>query len=260
MTKLFVVAHKDVFLPNSSILFLINPDKNDGDNISHMENYSELRAHYWVWKNEPDETDTVGFFQFRRYLDFLSTDTKKPYTIRKFPKAADYTYSQNTAEGLDVIAPLPEYTGKTVWDRYGLYHRVDDLRLVYDIIGKKYPEHLTPADLYLNGKFEYYGNLYIMRREVFNDYYSWLFSILTEFDSLSKSIAPRTQGYIAERLFGVWFTKQKEDGIRTWKEVPRVHFWGYDDENHNLRCDKLVNFFLPPGSKRRIWVKGRVER
>jgi hypothetical protein len=155
---------------------------------------------------------------------------------------------------------LPEYTGKTVWDRYGLYHRSDDLRLVYDIIEKKYPEYIAAADHYLNGKSEYYGNLYIMRREVFNDYCAWLFSILTEFDSLSKSIAARTQGYLAERLFCVWFSKLKQDGIRIWKEVPRVHFWGYDDENHRLWRDKLVNVFLPPGSKRRIWVKGRVER
>lgn len=249
MTKLFVVTHKDVYIPDNTALVPLNVNNRNGNNISGKNDYSELRAHYWVWKNEPDETDKVGFFQFRRYLDLTPTSTKLPYTIRKYPKAEEI--SLDSTARFDVIAPLPEYTGRAIWERYGSAHKSGDLRLVYQIIQQKEPNFGPAADEYLNGKSEYYGNLFIMRRDIFNSYCQWLFGILSEFDSLADDIPPRTQGYLAERLFGIWFTKIKTDNELKWREVPRVHYWGYDDETHHLRREKLMNLILPPGTERR---------
>lgn len=255
--KLFVVTHKKVYIPDSSILIPLNPDCMLNCNIAEKQGYSELRAHYWVWKNEK-VAKKVGFFQFRRYLNFTE-NTKIPYTIQKFPRAEDYSseYVNRYVEPFEIVAPLPEYTGETVWQRYStaVGHREEDLQLAYHIICKKHREFISAADAYLNGRSEYYGNLYLMNRNVFNEYCGWLFGILEEYETRADKIPARTQGYLAERLFGIWFTKVKLDGFLKWKEVPRVHFWGYDDETHHIRRDKFINLLLPPGSERRALIK-----
>ncbi|HAV16138.1 MAG TPA: hypothetical protein DCW91_02560 [Acinetobacter nosocomialis] len=198
-------------------------------------------------------TDMVGFFQFRRYLDLAAKSFKRPYSIKKLPQ--EKHFSLEVIQGLDVVGPIPEYTGFTVWARYKSVHRIDDLELAIKILKEMHPEYTQAADIYINGKSEYYCNLYIMRRDVFNSYCEWLFGILERYDAGAQNIPARTHGYIAERLFGIWFTKVKNDGVLRWKEVPRVHFWGYDDAKHHLRRDRLVNILLPPGSERRIMFK-----
>lgn len=261
-TRIFVITHKKVYIPSSSILIPLYSDCKINCNIAEKQGYSELRAHYWVWKNERI-TEKVGFFQFRRYLDFTENG-KLPYTIKKFPKSEDYSpeFVNEFIRFFDIIAPTPEYTGMTVWERYSAAtgHRKEDLQLTYDIICKKHRDFIPAADVYLNGRSEYYGNLYIMNRNVFNEYCDWLFGILEEYESRAKNIPARTQGYLAERLFGIWFTKVKLNGVLRWKEVPRVHFWGYDDEAHHILHDRLINFILPPGSKRRALAKSLRKR
>lgn len=267
ITKLFIITHKNnIYIPNSSVLISINPDNAEKDNIAEKLDYSELRAHYFVWRNESLETQMVGLFQFRRYLDltasyFTDFNINKrpvPYQIKKYPMAIHYSeIALRNLDNYDVIAPIREYTGIPVWQRYSMAHghRISDLRLIYKVISEKYPEYMHAADLYLNGTGEYYGNLYIMRREIYNDYCTWLFSILNEYDRQASDIPPRTQGYLAERIFGIWFTNAVLMKKLRCAEVPRIHFWGYDDEKHKLRYDKLINFFLPPGSERRAWVR-----
>ena len=68
--KLFVISHKDVDIPVATYLYPIRSNRTDGIQIAEKESYSELRAQYWVWKNERfDSADYVGFFHYRRYLD-----------------------------------------------------------------------------------------------------------------------------------------------------------------------------------------------
>lgn len=266
MKKLFVVAHKDVFIPASDILVPINPNDTNVENIAEKWGYSELRSHYQVWKDVSIQADVVGFFQFRRYLDItaplftcLSSEKRPlPYKTAKFPQGKNYSETLLKAIcNFDVIAPIREYTGVSVRKRYAKAEgqRDADLCIVYEIISEQYPEYLPAANIYLNGTGEYYGNLYIMRRSIFDSYCSWLFSILGEYDSRVASIPPRTQGYLAERLFGIWFTRAYTEDLLKCAELPRLHFWGYDDETHNLRRDNLINTLLPPGTQLRADIR-----
>ena len=86
MTKIYVVSQSQLELPDLPILVPLNPDLDIGDNICDQQNFSELRAHYWVWKNEPSTTDVVGFFQFRRYLLLDQKHYSCPYIIKKIPR------------------------------------------------------------------------------------------------------------------------------------------------------------------------------
>ena len=264
--QLYVITHKEMKLPRSEILIPIRSDRNDGDNISDKEDYCELRAQYWIWKNISN-VEYIGFFHYRRYLKLgLYNNNKlrtvKPYTIKWKPNIKGY---QKKLIGeliykYDLIAPVAEEIGESVWEHYdkSAGHSKEDLIAVYQIVKKNYPQYLSAADYYLSGTKEYFGNIYIMRGEIFRDYCKWVFDILSEFDNINENKLKFSDGHLGERLFGIWFTHQKE--YFKWLEVPRIHFFCYDDNEHIFLWDAIVNFFLPPGSKRRFAVKKITKR
>ncbi len=266
--KLFIIYHKGIPLPDIPTLIPIRSDRIDGDNISHQENYCELRAHYWVWKNgqlKPD--DYVGFFHYRRYLKFYTKKAapsqkkagRRPYRILKWPNSHWYDEDRlnDFVRHYDALAPVWEYAGLTVWKRYasGGGQREEDLRLIYEIIVEKYPDYQQAANMYLSGKGEYYGNIYVLRQDLFASYCHWLFSILSEFDHRVSDPPPRTNGYLGERLFGIYFTWLQLQPNMRLGELPRVHFYGYDDDGHSFIKDKVLNHLLPPGSRWRGFVR-----
>ena len=136
------------------------------------------------------------------------------------------------------------------------YHHRKDLTLLEEIIRERHPEMLEAAEKYLAGTVCYFGNIYIMRREVFYGYCAWLFPVLEEFDRQADltDYTPqerRVDGYLAERLFGVWwlYVRSKLCGL----ELPRVHML---PELKKYILKQIEWTVLPPGSKRRAWVKG----
>lgn len=254
--KLYVIYsnQKPVVDVDSVVEYLFSPN----------QNYSELWAQREIWKRGGPEDEMIGFFHFRRYLDFSVEPMRAPENIRpyKFLEWPDYSqYSAKRAHELetkfDLLAPLPEWTGVSVRKRYQQYpaHRISDLDEVMRIICDAYPDYIDSAKQYFQGQCEYYGNMYVMRRKLLCRYFEWLFSILEKFDKSVQDQLPRTPGYLAERLFGVWLSKQQSDGKLRLGYLPRVHFYGYDDATHHFKRDRLVSFFLPPGSRRRFYMK-----
>ena len=100
-----------------------------------------------------------------------------------------------------------------------------------------------------------------MKHDLFHQYCSWLFPILEEFDQRNNwdkyhgnDAAMRVDGYLAERLFGIWYTHLKQtERIKTY-ELSRVHFAAIDGGKGGLQKMKLVNAILPPGTRRRSMV------
>ena len=96
-----------------------------------------------------------------------------------------------------------------------------------------------------------------MRRDIFYQYCAWLFSIMDEFDASSinrgyTAQEQRVNGYLAERLLGVYVAQMRRDPSVKFLELPRVHF-----DNSRVRiCQKrAINWVLPPGTRRRAMVK-----
>lgn len=197
---------------------------NTGDNISAKnEMYCELTAQYWGWKNL--DADYYGFMHYRRYFAFGDSALK-----RNYPGNIELPYPDNSAiEKLhlsdkeiedtvinyDVVTVEPyeirrtEY--RTVYGHYASNHMVEDLDLVLDIISEKYPEYRASADKYINGHKLYYGNMFIMKKELFFDYCRWLFDILAEHENRGEfrdySLHQyRVSGFLAERLWGIYLT------------------------------------------------------
>lgn len=262
--KIYISHHNPINKLDLPFIEMISTNVEDSENIANKDKYCELRTQYYIWKKYIPEY--VGFFQFRRYLDIsrevCEVNAKKklrPYVIRKNPSTKEMSLDRilNLKRKYDVVAPIPEYTGVSVYKRYSLSkgHRKEDLDRVVNILLNKYPHFKDAVEIYLNGSYEYYGNMFFMKKSIFENYCSWLFCILFTFDEQVVDSLPKTNGYLGERLFGIYFTYLKLQDELSLGELPRVHFSCYDDMNHNLRKDKLINFLLPSGSKRKSTLR-----
>lgn len=271
--KIFMCTHKGVsYLPPLCVAVQggakLNPaientvsDCGEGENISEKNpQYCELTVQYYAWKNE--ELDYYGFCHYRRFFCF-GKGVKKPYiTLGKIKEKhkkllGDETEILKLIKKHDIISPKGEDVGCTVYEKYvnSPVSFKEDIDLFVKILNEKYP-FLTPyAWKYLNGRTQYFCNMFIMKRELFFEYSQALFSILEEFDKGKRIYSDfqkdRVDGYLGERFFGIYLTYLLDKG-KSVCFVPRI------DTECTLK-KRITNKILPPGSKIRLLVK-RIKR
>lgn len=272
-STIFVCCHKRIEVPHTSLLHPIQVgaaladdrfpgflSDDVGKSISTKNrSYCELTAQYWAWKNF--RAEHYGFFHYRRFL-YPDQKEKRPYRIEGEP-AQEVLHKlrfedfPKLIDGSDMIMPIGEDMHITVRNHYenAPYHYGSDLELTEQILREMHPECVGAMEEYLAGTVLYFGNIYIMRRDVFNDYCAWLFPILEEFDRRADVSGYNTQemrvdGFLAERLLGVYYFWRRGE-LKTL-ELPRVHF--EPDTGKRIR-EKAVNLLLPPGTVRRAYIK-----
>lgn len=273
---MFVCCHKEDIVPEHELLFPIQVGAalhekhfpyflhdDTGENISSKNrSYCELTAQYWAWKNVT--TDYYGFFHYRRYL---SPDTRSKHTYRiegpldsAAPGDLNIDMFRDLAAQYDLIIPRGEDMHVPVREHYANapHHHKKDLELAERILLEQHPEAARAAEAYLSGSVCYFGNIYIMSKPLFHSYCGWLFPILEEFDRRAdlsgySQQALRVDGYLAERLLGVYVFLLRESGRYAILELPRVHW--VQDKTQRIK-QRLQNLLLPPGSLRRAKIKG----
>lgn len=217
---------------------------NTGENISEFNrNFAEITALYWIWKNTA--YPFVGMFQYRRFLS-LNDNAHYPYV--EFPSMRFRHLGIKHLEGFikeflhdlklekEYILPwfatydvlLAEPIKLNTYAQYQKEHVISDLDLALKIIKQKYPEMYDFAVENLNSEDGFYpSNLFVTRREIFNNYASWLFSVLLPlYEEIKEDINTRDTeqklalAYVSERLFTIYFRyQQKYHGLRI-KEFP----------------------------------------
>ena len=211
-------AKKDGFLVDS-----------DGDSISDKNPYyCELTALYWIWKNDKSN-DWIGLNHYRRY--FISSDTGKILTKDEI---------ENLLQSHDVIL-----WDKIIWNESveRSYYRgagyKKDLLILKKYMRKFYPDYMDALEEILKGKSASYANMFIMNRQLCNDYCEWLFRILSamecEVDMTGYTVQEkRIYGYLGEILLNVWIKKHglntayctainTEVGTLSWKDIARMN-------------------------------------
>ena len=276
--KLFVCCHQPNRVPAHPLLAPIQvgaaladahfPDflhDDTGDNISEKNRaYCELTAQYWAWKNI--DTDYCGFFHYRRYL-YPDVDARRPYRIEREPTLSlldklGYQGFSELIQRYDLIVPKGENMYLPVREHYAgaPFHHRKDLELIEEIVRQRHPDMIPALERYFSNTVCYFGNIFIMKRQVFHDYCAWLFPLLEEFDRRADQTGyspqeRRVDGYLAERLLGVYLTAG-QDRLR-FLELPRVHF----EPSTALRYKKKLLFgLLPPGTQRRSLIKKTAQR
>jgi len=269
--NIYVSAHKRVTIPPCPYLKLIQVGSalasemfegmlkdNEGDNISEKNrDYCELTAIYWAWKN--DDADYYGFFHYRRYLSFDGKKHRLPYILIKKSDAA-HTKKLNLDGAIefvsryDIVLPYKENMHISAEDYYkeAPGHSIEDLLLVKDIIKEDYPSYFKAAEEYLSGSEQFFSNVFVMKKELFNEYCTFLFDILEKFDKRRTTVGPRADGFLAERILGIWHLyKSRNLGIKT-AYVQRADILEYFDASFKK---KLIYALFPPSTKLRARVK-----
>ena len=127
----------------------------------------------------------------------------------------------------DIVVPRAEKSDMTVREYYCHYENFfeEDLNLFLEILSKMHPELMPYAEEYLSQNYQYYCNMFIMKKQYFNEYCNLLFPVLAEFDK-RKALhgnfqADRTNGYLAERFVGIYLYYAKAQGAKI-KHISRI--------------------------------------
>ena len=207
---IYVVAHKENLLKLPKYYKIIgvgnnkiaNEDLHDnvGDNISDKnENYCELTALYWLWKNCTDEN--IGLEHYRRM--FLNDDINEVGLLTE-------NEINELLNKYDIIVPsLFDNENITVYEHYVNAHKEKDIILTQKIINEICPEYNVAFNKVMNSRYEYGFNMMITKKEILDEYSKWLFDILFDLEEKNDisnydDYQKRIYGFISERLFNVW--------------------------------------------------------
>ena len=173
---------------------------NQGDNISEKNgDYSELTGLYWIWRNRIKRQDEkyYGLAHYRRFLELSEDDLLR---------LAD--------NDIDVVLPYPmpyepnieahhlRYLSDSEWD--AVLHALEELQ----------PDYSRAFKDILKQEYFYNYNVILAKKDVLDDYCSWLFPLLfriEENNDPNKEKEPnRYMGYVGETLETLYFMYNKD--------------------------------------------------
>lgn len=222
---------------------------NVGENISSKnKSYCELTTQYWAWKNV--KADYYGFCHYRRFFSFNPDKLKENewgtveysalndkvmeelHLNEKDMRSYIENYDFLIAEGI----PTQKLLAKSVYDHYEKAPElhIEDVKILLEIIKEKYPEISDAAEAFFKGKTFYPCNMFIMKRELFDEYSAMLFDILEEFENRADMShysreGYRTTGHLGERMVGIFYEYLKKKGGYRLGELQIALFQNADE-------------------------------
>lgn len=262
---IFSVTHKDFIFPECKFIrpIQVNKEKtglelrflsdNIGDNISNKnENYAELTALYWIWKNLNNiNSEFVGLCHYRRYFTlptkknifekltaWLHSNKKEIVLIK--PAEQSYlnelgaqqvaTQTINILKNNKVIVPtasslkISKTINFSIKHHYIYFHVADDWNILEQVIKEKFPEYTQSLSFFDTHQHMHCYNMFISDKKFIENYCSWLFTILFEVEKriyISKyPYQQRVLGFMAERLLNLYLYKNNIEKA----EMPILYF------------------------------------
>lgn len=163
-----------------------------GINISNKNaNYCELTVTYWVWKNV--DVRYKGVCHYRRMLHMEEAD------IWRCLK-----------NDIDVVLPLPYICYPNAKGQYSRYISEKDRVLLETALQQIAPEYCRMLTRMDTDTYFYNYNMLIAKKEVYDDYCSWLFAILGAIEQYYHETGEsarndRYLGYLGEVLTSLYF-------------------------------------------------------
>ena len=182
---------------------------NVGDNISKKNPFfCELTGLYWAWKNL--KNDYIGLVHYRRYFSICKHIPKTPE--KKFDVILNKEQVNNLLKDNDIILPKErKYYIENLYDHYKHTMYVKPLDETGKIIQEKYPEYMNEFNKLHKRTSAHMFNMFIMKKDILDEYCKWLFDILFELENRMKGqgeeydkFHSRFYGRISELLLDVW--------------------------------------------------------
>ena len=217
--KIIIAIHKPYWIPESEAYFPLHvgkegkqaigfPGDDSGDNIScRNANFCELTGLYWAWKNL--QADYIGLVHYRRYFTRREV---RDISARKAQILSKRDWEKLLAGTPAVVADKRRYYIETNRSKFYHAHPREGLDITEQILREKHPEYMEAFSLVMGRTWAHMFNMFVMRRDLFNAYCEWLFSILFELEkrldiSSYDSYNARLFGFVGERLLDVWLEK-----------------------------------------------------
>ena len=171
-----------------------------GDNISEKNgNYSELTGLYWIWKNalpELEDGSYCGLAHYRRMLELSEDDLLR---------LAD--------NDIDVVLPYPMPYEPNIEAHHLRYLSDSEWNAVLQALEELQPEYADAFKAILKQGYFYNYNVILAKKDVLDDYCSWLFPLLFRIEQINdpnKEKEPnRYIGYVGETLETLYFMYNK---------------------------------------------------
>lgn len=211
--RLFVVSHIEldpIDYPEREIIYVgkLAQSKAEGgflsdsigDNISSLNyTYSECTAMYRIWKNV--KSKYVGIEHYRRLFGFLGNIVSKDKIMEKIERS-DFL--------IMVEFPLFKSMKSQFIAAHGSLY-FDQLRRS---IANVAPEYLPDFDHIMKGHHLAWCNMMVAKKETYDEYCSFLFSVLFDVEKhIEIPLDPyqkRIMGFMSERLLSVYLHHHKE--------------------------------------------------
>lgn len=243
---ILVATHKKYKMPSDSIYLPIqsgsalNPDlgyqRDDiGENISEKnEAYNIMCAKFWAWKNL--DSEYIGISHYRRHFSMKKRFNKNFNNVLKRSEA------EKIFQDVDIIvSPKRYYPFFSIQSHYvytkGGYIKIHkrDMQVLREVISDFHEDYLGSFDNSMKRCWYHSGSLFVMKRNLYNDYCEFIFSIGDEVENRLKNERPDLTRYIAsltELLLDVWIDKNnykfKEIGLIEFEKpiylVKLIHF------------------------------------
>ncbi len=219
--KVIVATHKEYKMSNDELYLPMqvgaanSPDlgilkDSTKDNISKKNPYfCELTALYFAYKNL--DYDYIGLCHYRRYFKGNKKVDKKD----KFNSVLTLKEAQELLKNTDIILPKKRrYYIENLYDHYKHTMYIEPLDETRNIIKEKYSKYLEEFDKLKKRKSAHMFNMFIMKKNILDDYSKWLFDILFELESRMKNkkydkFHSRFYGRISELLLDVYINTNK---------------------------------------------------
>ena len=255
--KIIIATHKPYWMPKDSMYLPVHVGAvkkesigyqrdDEGENISEKNaNYCELTGLYWAWKNL--NADYIGLAHYRRHFsNGRHAGDKQSRVITE--KELSGIIGRVEKEGIQILLPKPRnYWIETNYSQYVHAHHAIDLDTTKEILAERYPEYLNAWENSMKKTTGHRFNMFIMKREKFNEYCSWLFDVLFELEkrldiSNYNKNDSRVFGFVSERLLDVWIGTNKY----RYKNMPYVFM---EDQNWLVKGGSFLKRKLGKGIK-----------
>lgn len=154
--------------------------------LTGMPDYwKECRGIKAILSLDHSDEDYIGNFQYRRYLNWF----------------------EPMPQGYDCIGGKPFFTAFKPYDQYARCHCLRDIAIVEDIVSDSHFSTWLH-----NYQLPCYDSMFIMRKDLWIECFSWAISILEQWDmhpdrSHGEGYQSQAPGFLLERLTGWWTTR-----------------------------------------------------
>lgn len=191
-----------------------------GDNISsHHGSLGELCALYWAWKNL--RADWLGLACGRRYL-------ASNYHLDRRRRVASADFLMHRLEGRGMV--LPSEANHLVVTNATLFSREHDpllLDVATDVLSEVDPACVGPWERSLRVPRGHQTGLFVMRRDLADEWCAWLFEVLLDVEASFAGVAPEALGGGAlQALGGMLMDAWLDARGSRWVEVSSVRVDG----------------------------------